>query len=106
MSAPHEESQASLRARYQSPSTIKEITHPIKAPIPDEPVKQNPQYTKAKTTYLSELRLTAKVLQDEINIFLTHKMSEDKAAADAADSETTKEAGEEEMYGEENVEEA
>lgn len=45
-------------------------------------------------------------LQDEINVFLTERMEEDKKSAEAQGSQQLeKEAKEEENYGEEVVEE-
>ena len=63
--------------------------------------------------YLAELRKSTKELQEEINVFLTHKMEEDKQNA-AIDRGACWKKGthskepdevEEEKYGEENVDE-
>lgn len=68
------------------------------APVPSD--------TSSKVAYLGELRQLVPKLQDEINVFLTERMEEDKKAAEAQGrKESEKEAKEEENYGEENVEE-
>lgn len=66
-----------------------------------------PSDTSSKVSYLGELRQLVPKLQDEINVFLTERMEEDKKAAEAQGrKESEKEAKEEENYGEENVEDA
>lgn len=71
------------------------------------PTLGNQPSTKDKTTYISQLRKTTTQLQHDVNALLTSKMEEDKAAeAGSSDKRTkTKEEKEEEMYGEEDVEE-
>ena len=91
-----------------SPPTIHPFSYPISAPIPPS----GSTSIKDKTAYLCDLRKSAKRLQDEVNIFLTQKMEEDKLQAmkNGPDGQE-KEAGtmtadevEEENYGEEGVE--
>jgi hypothetical protein len=91
-----------------SPVTTHQFSYPISAPIP--PITSIS--VKDKTAYLSDLRTSTKQLQDELNIFLTQKMEEDKlhAVTNGHDSQEKK-AGtknadevEEENYGEEKVE--
>lgn len=100
-----------LNASYNSPSASKSFDHPLSSTCPsaDALTAGSPEATKQKTAYLSELRKSTKDLQEEINVYLTQKMEEDKAAASAADTKSkvdgTKEEKEEEMYGEEDVEE-
>lgn len=64
--------------------------------------------------YLSELRTSAKQLQEDVNVFLTKKMEEDKATAgregvvgsapgDKKGVEKSRDEIEEENYGEEEV---
>ncbi|ERF73381.1 hypothetical protein EPUS_07215 [Endocarpon pusillum Z07020] len=100
-----------LRATYTSPSSVKTFTNPITAPLPS---LETPTAVKDKVTYLSELRASTKQLQEEINVFLTQKMEEDKAGANATGTEGP-EAGSkkgeeeskdelmEENYGEEEI---
>ncbi|KIX07487.1 uncharacterized protein Z518_02140 [Rhinocladiella mackenziei CBS 650.93] len=98
-----EASSATLRATYNSPSGPTDFQHVIIAPTPDNVGSID---TQAKMIYLSELRASSKMLQEEINQFLTDKMEEDKRAAGQENtSETskqkTKDELEEENYGEE-----
>ena len=69
--------------------------------------------TKEKTAYLSGLRSSVTAMQNEINVFLTQKMEEDKAAENngagasrSAQNGVIDETKEEELYGEELVEDA
>jgi hypothetical protein len=59
--------------------------------------------TEERTVALSGLRTAIGKLQDEVNVFLTQKMEEDKREA-GNPAETAIEAKEEENYGEELVE--
>ncbi len=101
-----------LDATYTSPSSAKTFTHPISAPLPSS----SPPDTAVedKVTYLSELRASTRQLQEEINVFLTQKMEEDKAAASVAgmegappeegkkkDEEKSQDESMEDNYGEE-----
>lgn len=88
-----------LSASYESSNESKEFVHNISAPCPRNPtVEQN-------TTYLSELRHSVRKLQDNINTFLTEKMSQDKAKHDQKGAQTkSKDEIEEENYGEEQPE--
>lgn len=72
-----------LRATYTSPSSAKTFSNPISAPLPSS---ESPTAIKDKVSYLSELRASTKHLQEEINVFLTQKMEEDKATASVADT--------------------
>lgn len=111
MSTSYPTSKTVLQASYSSPSATKSFDHLLSSPLPstESLAARDPEATKQKTAYLSELRKSTKDLQEEINVFLTQKMGEDKAAASAADTKSkadaAKEAKEEEMYGEEEVEE-
>jgi hypothetical protein len=101
-----------LSATYTNSSTSPPTTHqfscPISAPIPPT----GSTSVKDKTAYLCDLRKSTKRLQDEVNIFLTQKMEEDKLhAMKLGHDRQEKEAGaktadevEEENYGEEGVE--
>ena len=60
--------------------------------------------TAQRVDYLSALRSSVVEIQAEINVFLTKKMDEDKAAA--GKTESLIETKEEENYGEEVVEES
>ncbi len=79
-----------LTATYTSPSSAKTFTHPISAPLPSP---ETPTAVQDKVTYLSELRTSTKQLQEEINVFLTQKMEQDKAAAGVAGMEEGPEEG-------------
>ena len=59
---------------------------------------------KAKTAYLSALRVSVTKLQEDINGFLTTKMKEDKTLAPSAGIKAD-DREEEDNYGEERVEE-
>jgi hypothetical protein len=105
-------SHVTLFAIYTNPSTSTPSNHqfsqPISAPIP---ATDSTSITD-KTAYLSELRTSTKTLQDEVNVFLTQKMEEDKLhTVTTRDGVQVKKAGEkttdeveEENYGEEGVE--
>ena len=86
-----------LRADYSSPQEKKTFAHKLPS-ISLEPT------TKEKTNYLSDLRASVVQLQDEVNVFLTAKMEEDKALASTSAGKVD-EKKEEENYGEEIVEE-
>lgn len=85
-----------LSAVYSSPQS----NHPFQHTIPIE--TNNP-----KQSHLASLQTLVPQLQDEINVFLTERMEEDKRTAEAQGhkSVSEKEAQEEENYGEEVVEE-
>jgi hypothetical protein len=91
-----------------SPPTTHQFSHPISAPIPTS----SSTAVKDKTAYLCDLRKSTKRLQDEVNIFLTQKMEEDKLHAiknghDGQEKDAgtkTADEAEEENYGEEGVE--
>ncbi|RAK74995.1 uncharacterized protein BO72DRAFT_460727 [Aspergillus fijiensis CBS 313.89] len=95
-----------LQAIYTAPHQQSQtFTQPIAAPLPatSPSASTDPAHIQTKITYLAELRKQVPALQNEINIFLTEKMEEDKRAADGQLSE--KEAKEEANYGEEVVDE-
>lgn len=106
-----EPAKTTLRARYTSPSTTKVFASPIAAPLPSS---DSPAAVKDKVAYLSQLRASTKQLQEDINMFLTQKMEEDKAAAATAGQDAvggtdgaekgetgSKDASDEEYYAEE-----
>ncbi len=90
-----EVSGTTLTADYASPNTTKTFTYPL-------PSASNTSI-KEKTNYLSALRKSVIKLQEEVNVFLTTKMEEDKALAVNAGMKADDRA-EEENYGEEKVE--
>ena len=97
-------SKGSLTATYTSPNGSKVFVHPISTPLPTSTTCTD---VKQKTAYLSELRNSSKTLQDEINVFLTQKMEEDKRKAAGAEKMVGGKAMdevEEENYGEEGAE--
>ncbi|KAF4548223.1 Hypothetical protein D9617_30g011270 [Elsinoe fawcettii] len=88
-----------LIASYSSPNG----SHNFEIPLTS--VAEANGSTGAKTDYLSNLRSKTSKLQDDINVFLTQKMEEDKAAsATAGQKSKVDEDKEEEMYGEEDPE--
>ncbi|KAL5000978.1 EKC/KEOPS complex, subunit Gon7 [Aspergillus recurvatus] len=89
-----------LQAQYTSPQLNRTFEHTINSAAPS-PLDEN---VKVKAAYLSELRELVPALQNDINIFLTERMEEDKKAAEAQGRQLSeKEAKEEENYGEEVV---
>ena len=97
---------ANLSATYDSPSGHKDFLHSIPAPQ----IKGDGSIdVQQKTNYLSELRVSSKKLQEDINKFLTEKMEEDKKTAiqhgqNGVSTQKSKDDLEEENYGEENAE--
>lgn len=90
-----ESPQASLRATYTSPQLTNDFQHLLKAP-------PNPASVDQKRAYLSELLSSVKLVQEEVNAFLTRKMEDDKVLAQGAKAPRQEEK-EEENYGEEIV---
>lgn len=84
-----------LTATYKSPSDQKTFSSEL-------PPAQAGD-VKTKTAYLSTLRSNFTHVQSDVNAFLTKKMEEDKAAGD---KKADQDAKAEEMYGEEEGEEA
>ncbi|RHZ58140.1 uncharacterized protein CDV56_106271 [Aspergillus thermomutatus] len=103
--ASNNSSQQVLRAVYESPRpSTNTFEHQLSSPHPSSDTSA--ENTKVKVAYLSELRSLVPKLQDEINVFLTERMEEDKKEAEAQGRQLSeKEAKEEENYGEEVVEE-
>ncbi|KAG9769662.1 hypothetical protein KCU88_g6812, partial [Aureobasidium melanogenum] len=98
-------SSATLSAVYHSPSDAK--TFRINIPSSDF-ANEHVSDPRAKSTYLAGLRAATKKMQEEVNIFLTEKMEQDKqAAGDAGRTDGSKQKAddelEEENYGEEGV---
>ncbi|KAL9114542.1 MAG: hypothetical protein Q9227_001623 [Pyrenula ochraceoflavens] len=97
-----------VTASYTSPTQHHQIAHPVNAPLPLSSAS-SPDTVKAKVLYLSKLREATKVLQEDVNAFLTGKMEEDKAKVNGAPGGGEKERvraerearREEERYGEE-----
>lgn len=100
---------ASLTATYNGPTAYKTFA----SALPAVPTSAS---TEDKTAFIAALRANVSQMQDDMNLFLTQKMDEDKAReADAANTATAAargakrsaldEAREEEMYGEEVVDE-
>ncbi|KAI4150695.1 MAG: hypothetical protein L6R39_002183 [Caloplaca ligustica] len=94
MSPTTPKSTTNLTATYTSPSTSNTFTHPLPS--------SSTISLAEKTEYLSSLRTSVTQLQDEVNVFLTEKMDEDKALAAKAGVKVD-EKKEEEYYGEEDV---
>lgn len=87
-----------LSGAYSSPDSTRSFEHPISSPLPSDTKDQ----TNAKIADLAELKEQVPKLQNDINVFLTARMEEDKKSAEVSE----KEKKEEENYGEENVEES
>ncbi|KAH0388375.1 hypothetical protein KCU89_g16859, partial [Aureobasidium melanogenum] len=88
---------AHLTAVYTSPTA----TNTFSSPLQSAPTQ--PSSSTEKSQYLGDLRQKVSQLQDDINQFLTKKMDQDKAATEGAASKH--EDIEEQMYGEEVVDE-
>lgn len=103
------QSTTTLRAVYTSPQPANQ-TKTFQHELPSIPVVSDPAFPeaiKAKSAYLASLRQLVPKLQDEVNVFLTERMEEDKKTAEVQGTkQSEKEAKEEENYGEENVEES
>ncbi|KKK14837.1 hypothetical protein ARAM_006811 [Aspergillus rambellii] len=95
--------QVTLRAVYAAPQLDRTFEHTLTAPVPTPPHEN----AKVKVAYLAELRNLVPTLQNDINVFLTAQMEEDKKAAEAQGRSllSAQEAKEEANYGEEVVEE-
>ena len=85
-----------LQAAYTSPTSSETFVHTLPS--------ASAASTKAKTAYLSALRMSVLKLQEDVNGFLTTKMEEDKTLAASAGIKADDKA-EEDNYGEERVEE-
>jgi hypothetical protein len=92
------EKQQQITAHYDAPSGSKDFTSSLPSVPSDE------SDVDAKTAYLAALRSNASKLQGDINVFLTQKMEEDKAAEGESKKKSAAEEREEEMYGEEDPE--
>lgn len=84
---------ATVTAKYAGPSESKDFS----AALPAMPEGQ--EGSSVLSDYLHAARKEIGTLQDQINTFLTQKMAEDAGKGGAADTK------EEDLYGEENVEE-
>jgi hypothetical protein len=84
-----------LEAVYKSTQRNRNFQHPI-------PLDPTSDTATTKKTHLAALQSLVPKLQDEINVFLTERMEEEKKAQGQVISE--EEAKEEENYGEEVVE--
>ncbi|KAJ5577489.1 uncharacterized protein N7459_006453 [Penicillium hispanicum] len=87
-------SQLHLHAAYTAPDATRTFNHSI-------PAASSTNALAAKSAHLTALQSLVPKLQEEINVFLTERMEEDKKAQGAL---SDKEAKEEENYGEEVVE--
>ncbi|MCJ1372779.1 hypothetical protein MMC20_004004 [Loxospora ochrophaea] len=85
---------AQLTATYKSSNGDKTFQH-------DLPVTTSTPSTTEKTAYLTTLRSSVVKLQEDVNVFLTKKMDEDKAKGIAASAKS--DGQEEQNYGEEVV---
>lgn len=87
--------QINLQAVYTAPDATQTFQQKI-------PVELNADPFAAKQAHLTALQKLVPQLQNEVNVFLTERMEEDKKAQGAI---SEKEAKEEENYGEEVMEE-
>ena len=98
---------ATLLATYtnsiNSPTETQNFPFSISAPLPSI----DSTSVKDKAAYLLALRTSTKQLQEDINVFLTQKMEEDKLHASTAEQKKVdgkaKDEIEEETYGEEGM---
>ncbi len=93
MATTESKTQATVVARYTSPKGTKDFSHALNNVSKSMSVEQ-------KTAYLSGLRSSVIKLQEEINIFLTQEMEQDKSARVGSGGEV-EDKKEEENYGEE-----
>lgn len=87
-----------LTAVYTSPTTTNTFSSPLST------ASTSASSPQEKSQYLGDLREKVSQMQDDINAFLTQKMDEDKAATEGGVSAKDEER-EEQMYGEEVVDE-
>ncbi|KNG86464.1 hypothetical protein ANOM_005060 [Aspergillus nomiae NRRL 13137] len=93
-----------LRAVYSAPQLTQTFEHSTSSPLPSTDLSA--ENVQIKVAYLSELRKLVPNLQNDINVFLTERMEEDKKLAEAQGRQISEqERKEEENYGEEVVEE-
>ena len=90
------ESNRILTASYEDTTQTQNFDQPL-------PLLAEDHSTEQKTAYLGSLRSAVTKMQEEINVFLTKKMEEDKASVNKP--QEVDDAKEEENYGEEVVEE-
>ncbi|KAJ5179562.1 hypothetical protein N7492_002772 [Penicillium capsulatum] len=83
-----------LQAAYTAPDASRTFTH-------DVPIDSSQSPLATKQSHLKALQSLVPKLQEEINVYLTERMEEDKKAQGAL---SEKEAQEEANYGEEVVE--
>ncbi|KAF2479155.1 hypothetical protein BDY17DRAFT_50729 [Neohortaea acidophila] len=95
-------SKSALTANYNSPDT----THLFTSQLPSESTDTKTQSVQEKTEFLQALRTGISQVQGDVNVFLTKRMEEEKAAAGAPSgtAASAREQKEEEMYGEEDPE--
>jgi len=100
-----------LHAIYTSPDnqvSSRSFRLELQSPLRVTPDTPESAALALKTGYLEELRQLVPQLQDQINVFLTERMEEDKRIAEAAGSLTSRDdkkaRDEEDNYGEEDVE--
>lgn len=90
-----------LRAVYNASTSSHKFEHLVAAPVAND--------APSKQIYFTDLRASAKQLQNEINVFLTSKMEEDKLQSNQEANKQaaikSKDEDEEENYGEERPEE-
>ena len=87
--------QINLQAVYTAPDATKVFTHEI-------PADSSADAFAKKQSHLQALQCLVPKLQEEVNVFLTERMEEDRKAQGAVSEQ---EAREEENYGEEVIEE-
>lgn len=86
-----------LKAEYSAPASSQTFSHTLPS--------CKTISTKEKSAYLSALRASVTQLQNEVNVFLTEKMEEDKALAALVGAKGD-DWKDEENYGEEVVDES
>jgi hypothetical protein len=90
-----------ITAEYTSPTATS--PHNISQPLPS--ISASPS-TDDRVAYLAEMQKAVKLLQDDVNVFLTQKMDEDKAGSGNGNGNgKADDAQAEDYYGEEVVDE-
>jgi hypothetical protein len=96
--------QPALTGNYTHLSNLTDnAAHSFQHPLPSLPENAS---TDDRTAFLNALRENVAALQDEVNVFLTAKMEEDKSreGGDTAAGKKVDEEKEEQNYGEEVME--
>ena len=94
--------ESAISATYSSPDSSSAAT--FKYPLPTSVLAISSMADK--TSYLDTLRTAVVRLQEDVNVFLTRKMDDDKTARPDQDRQSEKLEQDENEYGEEGVDDA